>query len=132
MGLNTIQICKIVENIGDYLDKIDSLCMLGKQTVFADLNIVGNYLKSRGINYDKLFFERNSHTNEVDSVELFMAIGISDVHSIDIKADEGADIIIDLNELISDIRLKEHFDLIINGGTLEHVFDITTDRKSVV
>ena len=51
MGLNTIQICKIVENIGDYLDKIDSLCMLGKQTVFADLNIVGNYLKSRGINY---------------------------------------------------------------------------------
>ena len=131
MGLNTIQICKIVENIGDYLDKIDSLCMLGKQTVFADLNIVGNYLKSRGINYDKLYFERNSHTNEVDSVELFMAIGISDVHSIDIEAGEGADIIIDLNELISDIRLKEHFDLIINGGTLEHVFDITTAMKNV-
>ena len=35
MGLNTIQICKIVENIGDYLDKIDSLCMLGAYSALA-------------------------------------------------------------------------------------------------
>lgn len=131
MGLNTIQICKIVEKIGDYLGKIDSLCMLGKQTVFVDLNIVGDYLKSNGIKYDESFFERNLNSNEVDSVELFMAMGISEVHSIDITDNDGADIILDMNDLITDINLKERFDLILNGGTLEHVFDITTAMRNV-
>jgi SAM-dependent methyltransferase len=52
----------------------------------------------------------------------FKALGARSVHSIDASAYEEADFVRDLNKPI-DTNLKERFDLVYDGGTLEHIFN---------
>ncbi|MEM6480699.1 MAG: class I SAM-dependent methyltransferase [Pseudomonadota bacterium] len=50
-------------------------------------------------------------------------LGFGDVETMDFSDYEGATIIHDLNRLPPP-ELEEQFDLIIDGGTTEHVFNI--------
>jgi SAM-dependent methyltransferase len=60
------------------------------------------------------------------SIEPFLELlGAGDVKALDVSAYEGADILHDLNEPIPD-ELEQRFDLVFDGGSLEHVFDIRT------
>lgn len=52
----------------------------------------------------------------------FKVLGARSVRSIDASAYEEADLICDLNKPI-DASLREKFDLVYDGGTLEHVFN---------
>jgi len=52
----------------------------------------------------------------------FKALGARSVRSLDASAYEEADLVRDLNKPI-DADLKEKFDLVYDGGTLEHVFN---------
>jgi hypothetical protein len=53
---------------------------------------------------------------------LFKHLGSSDVKSLDYSDYEGADFVFDLNQPIPD-HLKERFDTVFDGGTLEHVYN---------
>lgn len=56
--------------------------------------------------------------------EFFGRQGVDDVHSLDISDFEGASHLLDLNappELLS-AELRSAYDIVLNGGTLEHVF----------
>jgi len=55
----------------------------------------------------------------------FKALGARSVCSIDASAYEGADLVRDLNKPL-EAGLKEKFDLVYDGGTLEHVFNFPT------
>jgi hypothetical protein len=69
---------------------------------------------------DELFVEGLRDTGFAEPV--FKALGARSVCSIDASAYEGADLVRDLNKPV-DANLKEKFDLIYDGGTLEHVFN---------
>jgi len=53
---------------------------------------------------------------------LFQELGFSVIHSMDYSDFEGAQLLHDLNKPIDDIH-RNSYDLVIDGGTLEHVFN---------
>lgn len=66
---------------------------------------------------------RGTHLERCTSdVVFFKLLGIDDFAAMDISDYEKADIVWDLNKPIPE-ELKTQFDVIIDGGTLEHVFN---------
>jgi SAM-dependent methyltransferase len=63
------------------------------------------------------------HTPPSDQ-EFFRALGFSAVDSLDASDFEGASIVFDLNQATPPDALCERFDVVFNGGTLEHVFHL--------
>ncbi len=82
------------------------LCELGNLFVRPDVNV---FLESKGL------------PTFAVAKELFTYFGIDDV-SIDLNGKNGA-LKIDLGKPITDKSLLNSFDLLINGGTTEHVYD---------
>lgn len=62
--------------------------------------------------------------------QLFRALGFDQVFALDISAYESADFIVDLNAASVPSHLQERFDLVFDGGTLEHVFDIASALRN--
>jgi SAM-dependent methyltransferase len=60
----------------------------------------------------------------------FACLGFDGIHSLDKSAFEGADILHDLNLPLPD-SFGERFDLVYNGGTLEHVFHLPNALANV-
>lgn len=56
--------------------------------------------------------------------ELMLACGIGETFSLDISGHEGADFIFDLNNDFPPSHLLSRFGAVLNGGTIEHVFNI--------
>jgi SAM-dependent methyltransferase len=53
---------------------------------------------------------------------VFRALGAKKVSSLDVSDFEGAEVVHDLNKPLPE-QFKERFDLVYDGGTLEHVFN---------
>ncbi len=60
---------------------------------------------------------------------LLLALGAASVDALDASDYEGATLLHDLNEPLGD-DLRERFDLVIDGGSLEHVFDFPRALRS--
>lgn len=71
-----------------------------------------------------------STLNETSDEALLRLLGVDEVHAMDYSNFEGADIIHDLNLPVEE-SLRERFGLIIDGGTLEHVFDLRRAFQNV-
>lgn len=56
---------------------------------------------------------------------VFLSLGARHVGSLDASAFEGAEVVHDLNKPIS-AEFKQKFDMVYDGGTLEHVFNFPT------
>lgn len=67
----------------------------------------------------------------VSDTWFFKALGFDWVSALDANNYEGADMIHDLNTRPIPEQLRERFDLVLDGGTLEHVFDIASALRSV-
>lgn len=87
-------------------------------------------MRSLGYAYDKEIEKRIRRQKRMDSYDFFTMLGFAEVHAIDCSSYEGADIIFDLNEELPE-NLKERFDYVINGGTLEHVFNIAKAMQNL-
>jgi hypothetical protein len=61
---------------------------------------------------------------------LLKALGAEEVSALDVDAYEGADLLWNLNDPVSPC-LNERFDFILDGGTLEHVFDLPQALDSI-
>ncbi len=61
----------------------------------------------------------------------FKALRFSEYQSLDLLDSEGASIIHDLSQPVPH-RWRAHFDLVIDGGTIEHVFDIAAALRHIV
>jgi SAM-dependent methyltransferase len=57
------------------------------------------------------------------------ALGARDLHALDVSPHEGADIVHDLNEPVPS-ELEARFDIVLDVGSLEHVFDVPTALRS--
>lgn len=95
---------------------------LGKQDVAFSLPELAAYAVSRG-----------SPLREVagaDDVALFSALGFDEVDAMDASAFEGASLVHDLNVPVPS-SLHGRYDLVFNGGTLEHVFNVPVALASI-
>lgn len=71
--------------------------------------------------FDEIY-DSNNLTRVANSTEFLHLIGAEEVSSMDISDYEGAEILHDLNQPIGD-ELKEKFDVVLDGGLLEHIFN---------
>lgn len=105
------------------------LLTLGKQSS----RISAEYLKKRAVtsgasltsDYDfpPTIATSGGEDDCLDDVSILRALGASSVTSMDFSDYEGADVIYDLNRRQLPEHLKQAFDIIIDIGVIEHVFD---------
>ncbi len=109
----------------------ESVLTIGRQTLFTNAREFHSLLRDFGLDVsrddvDKLLTENKGYA------ERFLArIGAGKIDSLDASEYEKATIIHDLNQPIPD-ELKNRFSLVIDGGSLEHVFDVPTALKSLM
>lgn len=123
MGLLSSEIIKFLQiaNINGIKNK--TLAMMGKQDININLKNFIKTIRDLGYDYDQDIAARIGENDCVDAFEFFKMLGFKEVHALDYSKFEGADIVFDLNEELPE-NLNGAFDYVINGGTLEHVFDI--------
>jgi hypothetical protein len=93
--------------------------MIGRQHLMVYPTRIKQVLRRAGVPTD-LF---SSSAKDTDFAEpLFLALGARSVRSLDVSAFEGAEVLHDMNKPIGG-ELKQKFDLVYDGGTLEHVFN---------
>ncbi len=68
--------------------------------------------------------------DDIYSEQFFRVLGFSQVDSMDYSDFEGASIVHDLTGKCPP-HLKEKFDVIYDGGTCEHIFDLPTAYKNI-
>lgn len=107
--------------------RFGEVLMLGRQ----DLNVYPatmiQELGRAGLPADEFLAGDPSRVRYAEPV--FRALGASSVRSIDASAFEGAEFVHDLNQPIG-AELKEKFDLVYDGGTLEHIFNFPQALKN--
>ncbi len=126
-GTACFRILKVMKDNRFFDDpKSKSVVMIGKQNMLVRNRQVKNYLLQLKIPHDESYWNNPSIVADnlfSDSYAFFSMLGITDVHALDYSDYEGADILCDLNGSIPAKHLHR-FDLVIDAGTTEHVFDI--------
>ncbi len=130
MGLYTNALIKILQTAGESDVRNKSLCMIGRQNILIQWDMFMKTVECMNLPYDEAIYNRIKDTDPIDSYLFFKMFGFREVHAIDYSELDGADIIFDLNADLPD-ELKSRFDYIIDGGTLEHVFDIAKAIKNI-
>jgi SAM-dependent methyltransferase len=115
LDINAVQFLIAARKSGVQLGDV---LMLGRQ----DLNVypakMRQVLSENGCPSD-LFNDGAPDTGYAEPC--FRALGATNVRSMDVSAFEGAEFVHDLNRPIPQ-ELKQRFDIVYDGGTLEHVF----------
>jgi len=99
---------------------------LGRLELMAYPAKVREVLTRAGLNAD-LFAPDAPQTGFAEPV--FKALGARSITSLDFSDYEGAGVVHDLNQPIGE-NLREKYDLVYDGGTLEHVFNFPTALKN--
>ncbi len=63
--------------------------------------------------------------------DFFRALGAAQIDSVDASSFEGATLVHDLNLPIP-VEWHQQFDVVFDGGTLEHIFDVRTALRNVM
>lgn len=124
MALVTANIVEIVKALREREVKGKSLCMLGRQQIYIDKAAFGRFLDSLSFPYDKAVYKNICESEETDTYEFFRMFGLKEVCAVDYTDMDRANIIFNLNSAELPEKLSDRFDYIIDGGTLEHVFDV--------
>jgi SAM-dependent methyltransferase len=93
------------------------LCTLGVQEIRAGETTVARALDAAGV----------AGTGS----DLYARLGFDAVESVDVSGFEGCTHLLDLNTPGVPHALRQRFDVVYNGGTLEHVFDVRTALRNV-
>lgn len=107
-----------------------TLCF-GHQTYFPSNKETERLLREFGIHPadHSGLFQNNMQVRYCD--EFFKMLGCQQLRHMDASEFEGADIVHDLNKPIRyDLRCR--FDVVFDGGTLEHVFNFPTGLKNAL
>ena len=109
----------------------DRTLTLGRQNLFASPILLSRLLKRTGLLTDPSAFRRSITRWPYRADPFFAALGTRDLHFMDNSSYEGADRIHDLNEPIPR-DFREQYDLVLDGGTLEHIFNFPNGLKNVM
>lgn len=125
MGLVTVNITRLCQLFKRKGIEGKSICMLGRQSILTNLTEIIYLFNKMGIDYDINVLKKMKEKTEIDTYIFFEMLGFKDVHAIDFTKADGADIIFDLNCKDVPDELYERFDYVVDGGTLEHVFNVS-------
>lgn len=107
-----------------------SLLTLGKQELLVSPYQLISY--SKAANYPlKMPLFPDPYAPMLDK-DFFSSLGFSEIHSLDYSDFEGASIPFDLNSGATPEKYKEAFDVIYDGGTIEHIFHLPNAFKSLI
>jgi hypothetical protein len=104
----------------------DQSLMLGRQSLHASKTQIAEIMKR--FNYDEKIVQSIPFKDSY-AEPLFKLLGAKTIDSIDFSDYEKASILHDLNDPVSE-NLKNHFSVIFDGGTIEHIFNIPTAFKN--
>jgi len=105
------------------------LLQLGRQHTFLTFSDALKCVKAAKFDYATpkeitlSFNEELKRLNYVDDVTLFSLLGFDEVHSLDVSPYERSSIVHDLNQPVA-AGLQGQYDVVFDGGTLEHVFHV--------
>jgi len=101
-----------------------SLLTIGKQGISFTVNELKAWAKQSDFTLDESHLVASvTEKRLLTDNELFRSLGFLSVDSMDISEYEGASIICNLNYDISD-KLYNRFDVIFDGGSTEHMFNV--------
>ncbi len=127
MGINIhAGVSYLYSRYHSYKDFSGKRClMLGVQTMDSDGFEVFCAAQKMGFELipDVYKLSRRQMMNDFDSYKFFHWLGFDEVKALDYSDYEGAEILVDLNKPI-DTRQIGKFDIVYNGGTLEHVYNV--------
>lgn len=122
--MRTLQFIKMME--GNIEDK--SFLMIGMQRLNLTESFISILEEADLINEGQK--ARLGEKELKDSIAFFKAIGFKEVHALDVSDYEKADIIFDLNYDLPE-ELIGKFDIVFDGGVIEHVFDVVKAFKNL-
>lgn len=101
---------------------------LSRVSIYSSATALKRYLEASGFQawVDRVKWEGNLTTRE-----LFLGFGFDHYDDIDFTSDEGCTIVHDMNRPVP-AELHGQYDLAVEMGTLEHIFDIRTAFESIV
>lgn len=114
-----------------------NVLLLGAPDIYFDASHFERMVKLADTEYDqslpwipspKAEFAKKGY---LDGITLFKKLGFDSVSVLDVSDFEGANIIFDLNKSKIADELRERFDLIIDHGTLEHVFHFPNAMNNI-
>lgn len=117
MGFD-IQMFKLLKNTYDKYGEFGETLTIGRQGLHTPKHIVEMILNVTGV----------EQTEFADDV-LRKYMGSTSVDSVDFSNYEGASIVLNMGKPIENITKK--FDTIIDGGCLEHIYEVTTALRNV-
>jgi len=91
-----------------------------------------NELQSKNeLSIEPQFVNHPYEERHIRTSAAFKLLGYDEVLSIDYSDYEGADYVFDLNEIVSDPEILSSASLIVDGGTLEHIFHVPNVMKNI-
>ena len=105
-----------------------TLCQLGRQEITFDKNIYKDLIKKFKLNFK---LDSDNNNLKIDDRFFFNSIGFEKVVAADVSNYENAEYVFNLNNEV-DNSLKEKFDFVYDGGTLEHVFNFPMALKNIL
>lgn len=131
MALPDILATRLIETVKEN-DLSGNIVMLGRQ------RWVGKRRKRSAALFEKVLAEHLpgvteenlTNPNDEYSENFFKALGFSSVDSMDFSDFENASIIQDLSAELPK-KLEHKFDVVYDGGTCEHIFDLPTAYRNI-
>ncbi len=105
------------------------IATLGKQTIYASNQEIRKQFAKFGV-YPAEPIDISGPV--IDDVRLFRALGFETVHSFDYSDFEGADFVVDLNQHGMPSESIGAYDVVLDSGTLEHIFHLPNALANVV
>lgn len=114
-----------------------TVATLGRQHVYLTAAEVKELANNCGLNLRSVPIEL--HREPVLAAQgyvaddwLFKSLGFDEIVRLDYSNYEAAEVLLDLNEQSTPDHLVNRFDLVLDSGTLEHVFDIAAGLRHCV
>ena len=129
MGLTINDAAKIIEISKSLKNKRKVVC-LGEPLLPFNFKQLLNCCEKLNIDTSQLI-EPSNMLNNLSAKDFFFWLGFEEYASMDVSPYEGSEIIHDLNN--KDLN-KEYFDiadLVFDGGTLEHIFNLPNALKCI-
>jgi SAM-dependent methyltransferase len=108
----------------------ERMATLGRLELFAHRRALISALRESGYDTSKDRVRSLLDPATRYSEDFLNLLGAKEIVAIDASGYEGAQIVHDMNRPIPD-SLVSSFDLVLDGGTLEHVFDFPTAMRNV-
>jgi len=126
IDLNNVQLLIEAHKSGVCFER---MATLGRQRLLGDRETLVSILKKSGYAMSKDFLARLLSPSTEYSEDFFALLGAKEIFAIDVSDFEGANMLHDMNQPLPD-SLISSFDLVLDGGTLEHIFDLPTALRN--